>query len=192
MSINSRLGLFLLVPLICTPQVSAWQNHSTAHPGDRIDVDVVVSSTSGPPVSGLQQQDFTVLDNNVTQTISSFEAVDGKRARVEVVLVLDAVNVDSREVAIEGEEIKRFLKSDRGRLAYPTRAAVLTDKGLQFQEEFTQNGTAISSAVDHNTIPRRSIDRNPGITLARARNTACMFAKALLRLLRGTKYAWRS
>ena len=157
---NWRLGFFLLVPLICTPRISAWQNHTAARPGERIYLDVVVYPTSGPPVSGLQQQEFTILDNNVPQTISSFEAVDGRHAQVEVVLVLDAVNVDSREAAIEGEEIKKFLKVDNGRLAYPTRVAVLTDKGLQFQEEFTQDGTAISSALEHHTTPRRSIDRD--------------------------------
>ncbi len=157
---NSRLGLFLLVPLLCSSQISARQNHSAAHPGDRIYLDVVVSPTSGPPVSGLPQEDFTILDNNVPQTITSFEAVDGRRGRVEVVLVLDAVNVDSREAAVEREEIKRFLKAGRGRLAYPTMVAVLTDKGLQFQEDFTQDGTALSRALDHSAIPLRSIDRD--------------------------------
>ena len=160
MFVNSRLGLFLLVPLICTPLIPAWQNQSAAHPGDRIYLDVVVSPRSGPLVSGLQKEDFTILDNNVPQTITSFEAIDGQRGRVEVVLVLDAVNVDSREVAVEREEIKRFLKADRGRLAYPTMVAVLTDKGLQFQEDFTQDGTALSRALDHNAIPLRSIDRD--------------------------------
>jgi hypothetical protein len=72
MFINSRLNLFLLMPLLCTPQILARQNHSAARPGDRIYLDVVVSPTSGPPVSGLEQQDFTVLDNNVPQTLTSF------------------------------------------------------------------------------------------------------------------------
>jgi hypothetical protein len=74
MFFNSRLYFFLLIPLLCTPQISTRQNHSAAHPGDRIYLDVVVSTTSGPPVSDLQQQDFTILDNNVPQTITSFEA----------------------------------------------------------------------------------------------------------------------
>jgi hypothetical protein len=99
MSINSRLDLFLLLPLLCTPQIPTRQSHSVAHPGDRIYLDVVVSPNSGPPVSGLQQQDFTVLDNNVPQTITSFEALDGPQAPTEVVLVIDAVNVGPREAA---------------------------------------------------------------------------------------------
>ena len=160
MFINPRLGILLLVPLVCTPQISTRQNHSVAHPGDRIYLDVVVSTTSGPPVNGLQQQDFTILDNNVPQTITSFEAVDGRQAPTEVVLVIDAVNIGSREAAIEHEEISRFLKANGGRLGYPTAVAILTDKGLQFQEDFSQDGNAIRTALDHYTIPLRSIGRD--------------------------------
>ena len=63
MFIDSRFGLFLLVPLLCTPQISARQYHSSTFPGDgEIRLHVVVTPKSGPPVSGLQQQDFTVLE----------------------------------------------------------------------------------------------------------------------------------
>ena len=115
---------------------------------------------SGPPVSGLQQQDFTVLDNNVSQTITSFEALDGLQAPTEVVLVIDAVNVGPREAAIEREEISKFLKANGGRLGYPTAVAMLTDKGLQFQENFSQDGNAIRTALGQYTIPLRSIGRD--------------------------------
>ena len=160
MFINSRLGLLLLVPLLCTPQIPARQNHSAARPGDRIYLDVVVSPVSGPPVSGLQQQDFTILDNNVPQTVAFFEAVDGRQATTEVVLVLDAVNSESREAAIERQEISKFLKDNGGRLAYPTAVAMLTDKGLQFQENFSQDGNAIRTALGQYKIPLRSIGRD--------------------------------
>jgi hypothetical protein len=36
MFINSRLGLFLLVALLCTPRISARQNHSVARPAERL------------------------------------------------------------------------------------------------------------------------------------------------------------
>jgi VWFA-related protein len=160
MFINSRLGLFLLVLSLCTDQISARQNHSVAHPGDRIYLDVVVSPTSGPPVSGLQQQDFTILDNSMPQTITSFEAVDGRQAPIEVVLVIDAINIGSREAGIAREEISRFLKTDGGRLGHPTAVAILTDKGLQFQEDFSQDGNAIRATLDHYKIPLRSIGRD--------------------------------
>jgi VWFA-related protein len=160
MFINSRLDLFLLVLLLCAPQIPATQNHSAARPGDRVYLDVVVSPKSGLPVSGLQQQDFTILDNNMPQTITSFEAVDGRQAQVEVVLVIDAVNVEARELAIEREEIKRFLKTDKGRLAYPTTFAVLTETGIQLHLGSSRDGKAISNALDHSRIPARSTGRD--------------------------------
>ena len=183
MFINSRLHLLLLVPFLCTPQISTPQNHSVAHPGDRIYLDVVVSPVSGSPVAGLQQQDFTILDNNVSQTIASFEAVDGRQATTEVVLVLDAVNIESREALIEHQEISKFLKADGGRLSYPTAVAILTDKGLQFQEDFSQDGNAISTALGHYTIPLRSMDRDAdrGATAQRFRISFQEFAELVAR-----------
>ncbi|MGC2526580.1 MAG: VWA domain-containing protein [Candidatus Acidiferrum sp.] len=146
---NSRLGLLLLVPLLCAPPISARQNHSAAHPGDRIYLDVVVSPESGPPMKELQQSDFTILDNDVPQTITSFEAVDGGQARIEVTVVLGEMNIGSREGAIMFEEINKFLKSDGGRLAYPTAVAILTEKGLQSPLDFSQDGDAVSAALSH-------------------------------------------
>jgi len=157
MSIKLRLHLLLLVAFLCPPQFSTPQNHSVAHSGDRIYLDVVVSPVSGPPVAGLLQQQFTILDNNVPQTIASFEAIEGGQAPTEVVLVLDAVNIASREAAIERQQIGKFLKADGGRLSYPTAVAILSDKGLQFQEDFSQDGNAISTALGRYTIPLRTM-----------------------------------
>ena len=93
MFINARRCLFLLVPLLCSAAVSAQQHSSPTQPGTgRILLDVVVTPKSGPPVSGLRQQDFTLLDNKVPQTITSFQAVDGRHAPIEVILLVDAVN----------------------------------------------------------------------------------------------------
>lgn len=150
---NSRLGLLFLVPLLCTPQVSARQSNSPAQPPDsKIHLDVVVAPKSGPPVSGLQRQDFTILDNNVPQTITSFEAVEGRCEPIEVVLLLDAVNSNSQNVAIAREGIDRFLRADEGRLAYPTMVAILTGTKVQFPEGFSQDGNAISTELDKRTI----------------------------------------
>jgi VWFA-related protein len=157
MFINARARLVLLALLLCAAQVPARQNHSADHPGDRIYLDVVVRHKAGAPMKGLQQSDFTILNNDVPQTITSFEAVDGRQARIEVILVFDAVNTGSPAAASAYEEIKRFLKSYRGRLAYPTAVAILTDKGIQSPLDFSQDGNAISSALGKRAIAGRSI-----------------------------------
>jgi VWFA-related protein len=159
MLISKRGGVLLLVSLLCTAPISAGQYRAPTFPGDgKIHLDVVVSPKSGPPVSGLQQQDFTILDNKVPQTITSFEAVDGRQAPLEVVLLIDAVNLGFREVAVARDGINKFLKADGGRLSQTTTFAILTDKGIYFHEEFSKDGNALSTALEHYTIPLRSIN----------------------------------
>jgi VWFA-related protein len=154
---NSRFDLFLLLSLLCAPQVLARQNNLPTQSGHgKIYLDVVVTPKSGPPVSGLQQQDFTILDNNVPQIVTSFEAVDGRQAPLEVVLLVDAVNLGFQDVAVARDGINKFLKADGGRLSQSTTFAILTDKGIIFGEEFSKDGNALSTALEHHTIPLRS------------------------------------
>ena len=112
MFISERLSLLVLLPLLfCTARLAGRQSSSAAHPGDKIYLDVVVTPEAGSPVSGLPQRDFTILDNGTPQTIASFEALDSRKTRIEVVVVLDAVNVGSREAAITREEIEKLYRA---------------------------------------------------------------------------------
>jgi VWFA-related protein len=170
MFINSRLDLFLLLSLLCAPQGSARQNNSAIPSGQvKIYLDVVVTPKSGSPVRGLQQQDFTIFDDEVPQTITSFEAFDGRQEPVEVVLLIDAVNIGSRDVAAQLAGITRFLKADGGRLAHPTAVAILTDQEIQFQEQFSQDGNALSPGLDQRTTSLRNIAQRTGAYAAGAR-----------------------
>lgn len=177
---NSRLYLFLLLSSLSAFHVSAQQNSQPSQTEHRIYLDVVVTPESGAPVSGLTQQDFTVLDNGAPQTITSFEAVDGRQAHMEVIVVLDVLAIGAREAAIAHEDVKRFLRADRGRLAFPTAVALLTEKGLQFHPDFSKDGNAISAAFGKRQIPIRSVgrdaDRGGGVT--RLRNQISLQALA--------------
>jgi len=136
MIINVRLACFLLVSLSFTAAVSGQQPSPQTQTGNpKIFLDVVVTPKSGAPVSGLQQRDFTLLDNKVPQTITSFEAMDGRQAPIEIVLVIDAVNVGYENLAYERSEIDKFLRAEGGNLAHPTSFAVLSDTGIKMQEE---------------------------------------------------------
>lgn len=55
-----------------------------------IDVDVVVTDRRGNPVSGLTQDDFIILENGVSKTISNFYEVAGGRAKNLAVAVPEA------------------------------------------------------------------------------------------------------
>src|SRR5271154_7020844 len=155
---NSRFGLFLLVTLLCTAAASAQQSSPQIQPADgNIHLDVVVTPKSGPPVADLQQQDFTLLDNNSPQPITSFAAVTGRQAPVEVVLVIDAINSDIRTIGYERTQIDRFLRSEGGHLAYPVAIVVATDTGVKIAENFSSDGNALTAAMDRDQIGIRDI-----------------------------------
>ena len=88
----------------------------TNREGSPVRLDVVVTETSGAVVRGLQMEDFTLLDNGVPRAVTSFEAVDGQQAPVEVILVIDAVNLGGRGLAVAREEVRKFLRADQGHL----------------------------------------------------------------------------
>jgi VWFA-related protein len=184
MFINSRFGLFLLMPLLCAAQVSAGQNPAPTSPSDgNIHLDVVVTPKSGPPVSGLQRQDFTILDNKVPQTIQTFQAVRGREAPIEVVLVIDDVNAGFANVAYERSEIDKFLRTDGGQLAYSMALAFLTDDGLKVQDEFSNDGNSLSTGLDKSDLDLHSIHRSGGIYSAVERLQISL--KALFELAAG-------
>jgi VWFA-related protein len=162
MFINARRGLLFLLSLLFTAVVSAPQSRPTQPRAGRISLDVIVDRKSGPPVSGLQQQDFTVLDNKVPQALTSFQAVDERQAANEVILLIDAVNTDYQRVAYERNEIDKFLRAEGGHLAYPTALAVLTDTGTQIQPGFSRDGNALSASLDQYTVGLRTVRRDTG------------------------------
>ena len=163
MSDNVYRCLFLFVPLLCATTALAKQQSPSVQPGTgRIMLDVVVTPKSGPPVSGLQQQDFKLIDNKAPQTITAFQAVDGRQAPVRIILLIDAVNTSFQSVAYERDQIYKFLRADGGHLAHPTAFAVLTDRGTQIQEGSSSDGNALRGSLDQYTIGLRNIRRSEG------------------------------
>jgi hypothetical protein len=114
-----RRAVLILAVLLAASTTSAQQLAPPSRAGgNRIDLDVVVARKSGTPVSGLQQQDFTLLDNKVPQTITSFQALDGTQTPIQVVIVIDAVNAPYRAIAYERDQID---SSARTRERFATR-----------------------------------------------------------------------
>src|ERR1700679_456650 len=108
-------GILLLAALFCSAGASAQQpNRPAQSANNAIQLDVVVTAKSGPPVTDLQQQDFTLLDNNAPQPITSFQVVSGRQALIEIVVVIDAVNAAYQTVAFERSQIDKFLQAEGG------------------------------------------------------------------------------
>ncbi|HTZ60319.1 MAG TPA: VWA domain-containing protein [Acidobacteriaceae bacterium] len=162
----SRTALILASALACTAPSFAQRNPSPtqtppAQPASsQIDLDVVVRPKSGPPVAGLQQQDFTVLDNKVPQHITSFHAVSGGVQTVHVLLVIDAVNAFYQTIAYERDQIDRLLHANGGHLAQPMALAFFTDTGIQVQRAFSNDGNELATAMDQYAVALRTIHRS--------------------------------
>ena len=124
-----------------------------------IRLSVSVQTKSGQPVTDLAQKDFILLDNKSPQSIRSFRVATPAGDPVRVILLIDAVNVPYPMVAYEREGVETFLKSNEGKLRYPTSIAVLTDQGIQIANGFTTNGLDLNDTLQQHTIGLREITR---------------------------------
>jgi VWFA-related protein len=160
MSTRSLRILLLLVSLLYNSLASAQQNNPQTQPDQgKIYLDVVVTSKSGSPVTDLSKQDFTLLDNKVPQSISSFRAVSSQQAPVEVILLVDAVNAGPETVAYERAQLEKFLSANSGRLDHPTTFAVFTEVGTQIRPDFTTDGKALAAALNDATVRLRTLSQ---------------------------------
>jgi VWFA-related protein len=134
----------------------------------QITIDVQVTDRSGAAVRGLQQQDFTLLDDKQPKNIVSFHAVESGAGSladtpVEFLLVIDAVNASFEAVTYERGELKKFLLQNGGKLALPTSLVVLTDTGAKMQSGFSRDGNAMAALYDQYGTGLRSITQSQGV-----------------------------
>jgi VWFA-related protein len=158
-----RPAALLLLVWFFVPLLSAQQPAPPPTPvGKSIDLDVVVTPKSGPPVAGLEQKDFTLLDNKTLQPITTFHAFSGPDAPVEVILLIDAVNTGFQHIAYERSEIDKFLRANGGKLTHPMALAIFTDAGVRTQNKFSSDGNELAALLDQETIALRAIGRSAG------------------------------
>jgi VWFA-related protein len=151
-----------LLPL-CGPLKAASEQTPAAQGGNnKIYLDVVVTPKSGAPVAGLQQQDFTLLDNKAPQTIASFQALEGSTAPTEVIVVVDVVNMPYEKIPYEREQIDKFLHANGGRLAYPTAVTFFTDTDTRIEDAFVTDGNVASNFLDQYELALKTIPRTTG------------------------------
>jgi VWFA-related protein len=128
----------------------------------RITLDVVVAEKSEKPVTGLQQDDFTIVDNKQPQKILSFQAVEGATdPPPEVILVVDRVNTDFQNAANEREELKKFLRLNGGQLPVPVSMIFFSDTGTKTRAA-TRDGNALIAALDDSDSALRTSRRSQG------------------------------
>jgi len=128
----------------------------------RIFLDVVVIPKTGEPMGGLQQQDFTILDNKVARPITSFHAVGPSEVPSEVVLVVDAVNTAVADVSSARIEMSKFLRNNGGKLTAPVSLVFFTNSGTRVTP-LSRDGNKLADMLDHSTIDFRK--NRPDVSL---------------------------
>src|ERR1700734_3135900 len=129
-------------------------------PSQGVHQEVYVETKPGQPMAGLDQKDFTVLDNKSARPITFFRATSGADEAVSVILLLDAVNTPYQTIAYAREGVEKFLKLNEGQLANPTTVAVMTDQGVQVNNGYSTDGNALSDGLEHHQIGLRQITRD--------------------------------
>jgi VWFA-related protein len=129
-----------------------------------ITLDVFVADSLGHPVHGLEQQDFTLLDNGQPRQLVNFRAVDPSSDpnAVRVLLVVDMMNSAINSVARQREQIGEFLNQDGGKLGYPMSLAILTETGVKMMNGYSQDGHALLDAFQKADSELRPIGRSAG------------------------------
>ena len=140
------------VSLFCLSLVPGFSQ--SEFPDRRITLDVVVTDKAGKPVTGLQQEDFTLLDNKQPQKIVSFHAVEGASTAdspVQVVLLVDEVNTPFLGVSEIRNIIEEFLSRNGGKLTCPTSLVHFSDSGIKIENAPTRDGNALIAAMKTET-----------------------------------------
>jgi len=138
-------------------------------PEGKIKLDVVVTDDAGGAVAGLEQKDFTLLDNKKPRPILSFRAVDGTKGNgtvadppVEVILLIDAANTSLQRVAQARLQVASYLRQNGGRLAQPTSVLLLFDLGVKAWLKPSKDGNLLAKQLEEGTTAAHKIPLTKG------------------------------
>lgn len=150
--------LFAAIPLVAG--FAAFAQHlSSPALQQPIRVNVVVAHKSGIPVTDLNREDFTVLDNGDPRPITFFRLVTPAQEPVKLIIAMDEVNADYREAEMQRDGVDRFLRANGGKLEFPTSLALFTDTDTRVEPAFLTDGNTLAGALGHETLSLREIRR---------------------------------
>lgn len=145
-------------------------------PNGSLTFDVMVTDKAGRPVHGLQQADFTLLDNKHPASIQNFETheVANSGNQETVIFVLDDVNANFNAISLERAQVESYLRSDNGRLAFPVGILLLTDEGLKQMTDISSDGNQLATTLHAKDGQLREIPRSAGFWGATERLDICL------------------
>lgn len=163
---QSRWFLLFLTLFACTAaaqQPAAPGATGAAVSPSNLTFDVQVTDKAGHPVLGLQQSDFTLLDNKHPSQILSFQEINNTASpsapanQPLVILVMDELNPASPRFAAAGtgfaavsyeqKQIGAFLTQNGGHLKFPVVLVSFSLANLQQIGKATTDGNALNALL---------------------------------------------
>jgi VWFA-related protein len=186
--------LSLSAPTWSAAQSSAVPSSPADHPtqpqaDSRMVLDVTVVDRSGHPVTGLQQQDFTVLDNKVSTSITGFQALAPSSSATaapqpdpqgQIIFLLDEVNTNFSHNTRARDQLMQFLRQVHGPMPQPASIAILSDAGIRLQGQPLSDANQLISVIDANNHGLRTVSRAAGFYGATERLQLSLRALSLL------------
>lgn len=173
--VHMRIASGFLVACLCFSGSALCQREIPASPptlkerppaDHRLYLDVVVKDKAGQSVSNLSQVDFTLLDNDRTQPLVSFQPVSGTNREldpvVQIMFVLDAVNNSPEQVSHARLQLENFLREDNGRLSWPSLVVLFTDTATQIEPAPTRDGNTLAAMLESKSTGARTLRRSAG------------------------------
>jgi VWFA-related protein len=162
------IRVLLLIFIVCLVPAAWGQPSALSARGGNTDrpilLDVVVDDKAGNPVSGLQESDFTVLDDKQPQAILNFRAVDesSKSFPLQVIFLIDAVNSSYRGVSNARQQLEKYLKQGEGPLPVPMSLVIFTDKTTKAVGSVTRDRAALLDSLRSAESGLRNFGRSGG------------------------------
>ncbi len=114
-------------------------------------LDVVVTDSSGNPVTNLQQSDFAIYEDKLPQRIASFEAPAAHSA-ASTILVLDELNTRFADSSFATDSLRRFLQSRPAQLPQPTSLMLVSDNQFHLLQNFTRDRDSLLAALQQQRV----------------------------------------
>jgi len=130
-----------------------------------ITLDIVVNDKSGNPVSGLTEQDFTLLDDKQPKPILSFHATEqssGTTEPLQAIFIIDEVNSGPHALSNARQQLEKFLRQSDSQLPVPMSLVFFSDKSTQVQGAPTRDAASLIGALKAADSNLREFNQSSG------------------------------
>jgi len=134
-----------------------------------IKLDVIARDSADNPATGLKQQDFVVLDNGSSKSITSFAEVSNDDTAPTIVMVFDLINSPVAYATFLRQDLTKFLRANNGKLKYPTILTVAAPEGVSSSQTPTSDGNALAAMLSKVNLGPDVVQRSSGGAAAQQR-----------------------